>query len=401
MLAIAVRTAQRMGINSEAILAKCSTLEAEMRRRLWWFLVLIDARVCEMAHAKTSSLDPTWDCRIPLNVNDSDLHPEMKKPPVPHAQNTEALFVICRAELADLIRHSSFHLDFVNPALKHIVRQVRDSTVSDATELAAVEERLQHQFLQYCDQENPLQFMTAWTFRALLARCRLLEYHSRASCSSTQPTEAEREEATIFALTMLECDTRIMTSPIAKGFTWFSNVYFPFVAYNHIMQDLKRRPSWPGVQEMWRIMSENHEAHKTLQNSRLQDPDNPVLRVFAEMIHRGWEACERASNSEGKPLPVPSIVSSAKISLLHNNQAAPDMDISDASPHNVSDTNHTVTAVPSLQDYPMPNLAFDSATQGSQFLTTPDLFASLPMQNYMDSYPYQWDANVFSAWPRW
>lgn len=401
MLAIAIRTAQRMGINSEAILAKCSPLEAEMRRRLWWFLVLIDSRACEMANAKASSLDPTWDCKIPLNVNDSDLHPEMKKPPMPHAQNTEALFVICRAELADFVRHSPFHLDFVNPALKHVARQTRSSTVFDAIGLAALDERLQQQYLQYCDQENPVQFMTVWTFRALFARYRLLEYHSRASCSPAQPTEAEREEATTFALTMLECDTKIMTSPTAKGFTWLSNVYFPFVAYNHIMQDLKRRPLWTGVQEAWRIMSDNHEAHKTLQNSRFRDPETPFLRLFAEMIHTGWEVCERASKSAGKSLAVPSIVSSTQRLLLQDNQAAIDMDISEASPHSVSNPDYSTTAMPTLQDYSTPNLTFDSATQEPQFQTTPDLFTGLPMQNYMSTYPYRWDANVFSGWPRW
>jgi hypothetical protein len=71
MLGVAMRIAQRMGKHSESACAKCAPLEAEMRRRLWWSLVLFDSRISEMANDRTTTLIPTWDCRIPLNVNDS------------------------------------------------------------------------------------------------------------------------------------------------------------------------------------------------------------------------------------------------------------------------------------------------------------------------------------------
>lgn len=73
MLAIAVRIGQRIGIHDECLNRKCAALEAEMRRRLWWSLVLYDRRVCEMSDHKTSTLDPTWDCCLPLNISDFEV----------------------------------------------------------------------------------------------------------------------------------------------------------------------------------------------------------------------------------------------------------------------------------------------------------------------------------------
>jgi len=98
MLGVAIRIAQRMGIHSESALAKCTAVEAEMRRRLWWSLILFDTRIGETANSKTTTLDPTWDCKIPLNVNDSDLRPEMKGPPAIQGKSTEAPFAIVRSK---------------------------------------------------------------------------------------------------------------------------------------------------------------------------------------------------------------------------------------------------------------------------------------------------------------
>jgi hypothetical protein len=84
MLGLAIRISQRMGIHNKPIYAKCTALEAEMRRRLWWSLIMFDNRICEMFDYKTAMLAPTWDCRTPLNVNDFSIRPEVKTPPVIH-----------------------------------------------------------------------------------------------------------------------------------------------------------------------------------------------------------------------------------------------------------------------------------------------------------------------------
>ncbi|KAF1363463.1 hypothetical protein EJ07DRAFT_152273 [Lizonia empirigonia] len=81
MFAVAFRIANRMNIDSEAANAKHGVFEAEMRRRLWWAMVVYDSRISEMSDYKTTQLVPTWDCKIPVNVNDFDLRPEMTTRP--------------------------------------------------------------------------------------------------------------------------------------------------------------------------------------------------------------------------------------------------------------------------------------------------------------------------------
>ncbi|OCT46607.1 C6 transcription factor [Cladophialophora carrionii] len=164
MMGVAVHIAQRMGIHSESALVDCTVFEAEMRRRLWWALTLFDSRIAQLASSKTVTLDPTWDCNIPLNVNDSDLRPEMKEPPAIQGSATEAIFAVVRSEIADFVRYSAFHLDFTSPALKTIAKQpARVGTTAKAADLAKLEEVIQDRYLKSCDPDNPLHFMTMWT----------------------------------------------------------------------------------------------------------------------------------------------------------------------------------------------------------------------------------------------
>jgi hypothetical protein len=306
MLGVAIRIAQRMGIHSESALARCSALEAELRRRLWWSLVLFDARISEMAEHKISTLAPTWDCRIPLNVSDSDLRSEMKEPPSVQGKATEALFAVVRSELGDFVRHTMFHLDFTSPALKPIVPEVAD--------LAILEKLINEKYLKFCDEENPLHFMTIWWTRSYLAKCRLLEHHSKYSCLSMPQTDAQRDTLISIAILMLECDTKLRSSPLTKPFRWLVHLHFAAPAYLQIVQDLRMRPSCELAEQAWEAMSDNFEAVFVFVK---EDNESPIFRIFTKMILHAWEARE-ATFSE--PLTPPRIVSSMRYRLAQIEQ---------------------------------------------------------------------------------
>ena len=308
MLGVAIRIAQRMGIHSESALAKCTAVEAEMRRRLWWSLMLFDTRISEIANCKTVTLDPTWDCKIPLNVNDSDLRPEMKGPPTIQGKSTEAIFAVVRSELGEFIRHTMFHLDFTNPALKPIAKHLQNGPPPEGSELVKLEEMIEDRYLKSCDPDNPIHFMTIWTTRAYLAKCCLLEHHSRYSSSPMRRTEAQRDAATSHALRMIECDTKIMTSPLTKGFLWLNHFHFPFPAYLQIVQDLRRRPISPQSRQAWEIMSDNYEAWFEAQPRH----ESPFFQIFTKVVLQAWEACEVASKQLGETSTPPKIVLSIR-----------------------------------------------------------------------------------------
>lgn len=309
MLGLAIRMAQRIGIHNESSNAKCTAFEAEMRRRLWWSLILYDSRISEMSDYKATTLAPTWDCKTPLNVNDFDLRPEMKVPPAVHAAATEAMFIVVRSELADYIRHSIFHLDFLNPVLKSITKDVQHGQQGNT--LATLEKTIEDKYLRYCNPENPLHFMTMWTTRGHLAKSRLLEHYSKYSRSAETQTDSQRDAAMTHVLNMLESDTKLLTSPLAKSYFWLITFHFPFPAYIHIVQDLSRRPTGPYAEKAWQAMSDNCEVRVMNEN---QD-DNPFFKILSRLILQAWAARDAMAEQTDPPEEPPRIVLDIKHKL--------------------------------------------------------------------------------------
>jgi hypothetical protein len=317
MLGVAIRIAERMGIHCESDLAKCTVLEAEMRRRLWWSLVLFDTRIVEMANYKATKLAPTWDCKIPLNVNDSDLRPEMKELPEALAKPTEALFAVVRGELGDFVRNTMFYLDFTAPGLKPIAKDIQNGPIPEGGELVALEKIIENRYLKSCDPENPLHYMTIWMARVFLAKHRLMEHHSKYSSLSVPQTEAQRDTAISHAINLLECDTKLVISPLAKGFLWLANLYFPFPAYIQIVQDLRRRPICGQAEQAWAVMNNNYEARFGFVYR-----GSPFFKLFAKIILQAWEARELAFQQLGESLMPPRLVSSIKHKIIQSTQSA-------------------------------------------------------------------------------
>jgi hypothetical protein len=323
MLGVAVRIAQRLGIHDESANSKHAALEAELRRRLWWSLVLFDARISEFTDFRLGLLLPTWDCKLPLNANDLDLRPGMRAPPEIHGVNSENLFALVRSEIGDFLRHYPFYLDFVNPALKSVARFRPLEPNSEADALDALERTIELKYLQYCDPQNPLHFMTIWWARGQLAKTRFIKHLAECSKSSAEQTNAQRDAGISYALTMLECDTGILSSDHTKGFGWMIALNFPFPAYIHVVQDLRERPLREHAGTAWNIIGENCAARFTDDKGRAKFMDrkkNPLLEIFTGVVFQAWAArVEALKNADpGAVEPPPKIITQIKTRMAQN-----------------------------------------------------------------------------------
>lgn len=298
MFGMAIRIGQRMGLHNEALYAKLSPLEAELRRRLWWAIVIFDQRIGELGDAKATALDPTWDCRTPVNVNDFDLRPDMKGLPSEHGPS-EALFAVVRCEIADTTRHSDFHLDFTAPALKAIARPEGS--------LAGLERRLEEKYLRHCDLDNPLHFITVWIARGSIAKMRLLEHFAKHSPDLAKQSDDSRDAAVRHAIDILISDTALARSSRIRGFYWLIHYYFPLPAYMNIAQDLAKRPFSSIGEHAWAAMGDNYQA-------RFPDigKDAPIFSAFARLILFAWKAREGAFRARGQLIQEPEMVTSVR-----------------------------------------------------------------------------------------
>lgn len=337
MVAVAIRIAQRMGMQYESSYNTpvCKPLEAEMRRRLWWSLVLFDDRICGIVgQEKSTSLSPIWDCRSPLQVNDFEMQAATKKPLAKHDTSaTEALFVVVRSELANFVRNSASHLAILgyNPSADKI-SQANDEDGG----LKVLETMIETQYLVHCNPEVPLHFMTIWTTRSFFARSRLMEhYFTHAKSAPEQLTNAQRSKAHGYALRMLECDTQLRTSPLTKGYIWLVEaVYSPVLAYFHILNGLTKRPDEEHADKAWSAMCDNYMA-------LVNGPKHHRTRImfalkYSRITLQTWEAREKLRRQQNRPSePPPRLVLDARISTMQMSSNGPSIQSSNPGSHSV------------------------------------------------------------------
>lgn len=392
MLGIAMRIAHRIGIHSEAVCTKHNPFEAEMSRRLWWSFELFDTRIGELADYKNIAMAPAWDCKIPLNVNDSDFRPEMKEPPLVMNTSSEAFFVVVRSELREFVRHAKFHSDFQTPSFASGANAQPRFNPEDS-ELNALESMIEDKYLKFCNPENPLHFMTIWTTRSYIAKCRLVEHYSRILEPSSEQTKRQRDFAVFYAMGILEGDTKIMDSPLTKGYIWHMNFHFPLPAYIHLLQDFKRRPIHDQAEKAWEVMSDNFEARFDVS----QPINSPLFKIFTGLVLPAWEACQTAIKRSGKSPVPPRIVSyiwddmakKSEGSLVIRNQ------------HSKSCDSLDVDELP----MPMP-MGSDPYGGGSHGFTELGVDASVIAQsdvdfNQLDWTLMDWESNELPNWCIW
>ncbi|KAG9825445.1 hypothetical protein KCU77_g15017, partial [Aureobasidium melanogenum] len=140
--------------------------------------------------------------------------------------------------------------------------------------------------------------MTLWLIRGHIARYLLFQHFA---IPPDKQTQQERNDSISHALTMLDCHTRIMTNPSTKRHTWFLYFHFPFPAYVHILQYLRREPLAKHAEVCWETMSSSAKV-------RFADPEQtaypfyktPLFKTFTKIIAKAWETRVAALQKEGK-----------------------------------------------------------------------------------------------------
>jgi hypothetical protein len=95
---LAIRSVQSIGLHRDGNNFKLSPFESEMQRRLWWYMFAIDRRAAEDHGIALSNSNGSSDTRSQLNLDNSELTPNMQELPVEKAKWTEMTFALTMIE---------------------------------------------------------------------------------------------------------------------------------------------------------------------------------------------------------------------------------------------------------------------------------------------------------------
>ena len=144
-----------------------------MRRRLWWQICILDVSTAEDNGTDPSIHEHDFSTKFPLNVNDSDLDPDMTASPREGIGKTEMLFSLERFEMSYAIRKVVFSDKFAHdndyPAL---------TAAQKVDFVGDLERKIASRFFCHCDMRIPICFITVAAAKLILAKLKLIIHHT-------------------------------------------------------------------------------------------------------------------------------------------------------------------------------------------------------------------------------
>ncbi|KAI4174442.1 MAG: hypothetical protein LQ346_008237 [Caloplaca aetnensis] len=296
----AVRLSQRIGLHRDGSKLGLPPFEIEMRRRLWWQIVVLDSRVAELSGAGTSIVTALFDTRLPSNVNDSNLNPEMGELPPNHLGTSDMTFCLARYEIIDFLKNSNTTFFFFDGAWAK-PDEVPATLAEKDQAIDELERRLEEKYLRHCDPQITLHFLTKMFARTAVYRMRLVAHHPRLhpDKGASMPTE-EKDLLCRLSLNMIENDNITHRNKSTDKFAWFVNTNFQFPAFIYLISELRHRTRGELASRGWQAICEGFQYRMSFIAERKQ---SPMFQATSALALKAWQAREADALAHNEPVP--------------------------------------------------------------------------------------------------
>ncbi|KAJ6441385.1 fungal specific transcription factor domain-containing protein [Purpureocillium lavendulum] len=249
-----IRVAQGLGLHRDGTLLHLSPFDTEMRRRIWWAILLLDFRSAEALGTDLTVGERSYNTKLPSNINDADISAESTEPPAPRAGKSDTAVAIVRAEICTLSRRlAAFSLD-ESPALADIQKR---TTAEKEKLLLETYRHVDETFLQYVrDDSEPLYWVAAMIARIIMAKNRLVIYQATLFPGSgfERPAEWRLRNYTA-AIEVLEYSHELNLNDRYKQFRWLFKTYNNWFIVAYILMETCSRPWSALVERGWEAVN--------------------------------------------------------------------------------------------------------------------------------------------------
>ena len=256
MFALVLRTAQAMELHDEASLMKLSPFEAEMRRRLYWQIVVLDAFYVEIRGHPPIVFEEMYDTRQPLNLPDEQLDPMSGIIGAPQSGPTEMTFSLLSQSASLLMETYSS----MNPRNKKLSGENQASLEKRAGLILQRCREIKTRYIDVCDPSVPVLWSTAETGRIIILRFWLLSQRPMFTLRRQTAKPAKRELVLAAALSVVEIVDEVEHHPSMVLFFWYMQGYIPWYAIAIILAELCVQTKGPLVDRAWRMIENTVEV---------------------------------------------------------------------------------------------------------------------------------------------
>lgn len=254
LVGLVVRIAQSLNLHRDGDGTQFTTFEAEMRRRLWWGVVVLDMRASEDRGSEPVIADGSFNTPMPHNLNDEDFGPHTQGELPNRRQWTLMGYFLMSADVSITIRKLNFVPLFDTvPALtiKQKEQMIKDCTL-----------RMETHYSSGINTSGPRPELSSILGRILSLRLwSLLQY----------PLQKQRREAHVVwpegdalrtAVNMLELVDMSIGHPDGQRYKWYWDTWVPWHPVSMALAELCKNPhgklaesAWPAVEKGYKLCS--------------------------------------------------------------------------------------------------------------------------------------------------
>lgn len=304
--AVAVRIAQRIGLHRDGSRLGLSIFETEIRRRVWWQLVIIDATLSHTSGSAPSPL-PLEDTLSPLNINDSDLNPAMKVSPVESSGITEMTYCLVQYEFRRWLHHHTGTKFPIFSISQDSFGVSSESMVKKDHAVDELERILETKFIRHCDASIPLHVAILVVGRSCVLTMRLKAHHPRNRQKTDEAiSQTERDQLFSHCLRIAEFTNMLHSTVSMQRYLWNLDYHFPWSSVIYMLSDLRWRTAGEEATKAWELVDAMcYNRFKQF----LKKPLRPLSLAVSNLGVKAWTAYVAECEVRSQPaLSQPGII---------------------------------------------------------------------------------------------
>lgn len=295
LAAVVVRIAQALGLHRDGSHFDIPPFDIEMRRRLWYQICLVDVRASEDHGCDPTIFEASFDTKMPLNVNDSDLSPNMKELPTERLGPTEMTFGLIRFEVASVLRR----IQYTPLGLKTKCSGTYAMASLQQKEkwIQQYHQRLEEKYLRHADMSVPLYWVMATVARLVASKMWLMLYHpfQRLDGGASLP-QGIRDKLFVTSLENVEYALLLYTEARTMRWSWLFRTYVQWHAIAFLLSELCVRTRGPHVERAWRAVEATAAARWEDSHDQKQ---SALWKPLRKLMTRAQEARQKALDEDG------------------------------------------------------------------------------------------------------
>ncbi|KAI1765639.1 fungal-specific transcription factor domain-containing protein [Hypoxylon sp. FL1150] len=250
---LAIRISQSLGIHREGTkFDDLSPFDVEMRRRLWWAICILDLRSAEDQGTELTIAERTYDTQFPLNVNDTDISPDMIDFPEEREGPADVTFCLIRYEILSLARKMHFATNGMAPCQSRSTEVERDAMLMECYE------RIEKKYLKFCGDKDTdvLHWVAAMIARLIMAKMSLLIYQPMLLHSTGQELAPDiRHRLFMASLEIVEYTKVLNSEPRCRQWRWLFQTYMQWHAVAYLLLEVCRLPWTASLERAWIVLN--------------------------------------------------------------------------------------------------------------------------------------------------